>query len=446
MTYQKACILFWGLLAYIPILASPPDTLTLTLEKAIERALQQNLQLQQDALSIKTAQVNLDEAKSNLLPALSGVSRYNYNVGRSVNPVTNDFTDQPVRSQDYGLSASLTLYDGWRNIRTIQQGKDGLQLAGLELATSRRQTVLTVIQAYLEVLTRRTLWKEAQQRIVETDQELQHTERLVEVGEVSPTNLTQLKAQRAEEQLTMVRYHNDWQLAQVQLRQLLFLSADQPVALSAPVVEQTINYSVPLLTTLYQHAQLLDPALQGASINQMIAERAIKMARGAHLPTVRLTLGGYSSYSDNPPPFLENYTYARQLDFNLRKFVGLEMSIPIYNQGQIRAGVQRATIDRQRADLSQLQAQQRLWETLETAYRNTQSALKEYEAAIAREAAAEEAFRSTTTQFNLGVIDVISYSQVKSQRNEATAVRIQARYRALFFQKILAFYQDDTFQ
>lgn len=420
------------------------DTLLLSLDECIDRGLQQNLQVQQNALAIETAQIDLYEAKSRLLPNLAGVSRYNFNVGRSVNPVTNDFTDQPVRSQDYGLSASLTLYDGWRNVRAIRQGKDALQGASFSLAATRREIVLTVIQSYLEVITRRALWAEAKQRIAETNQELKHTDRLVAVGEVSPANLTQLKLQRSEEQLTAVRYRNDYQLAQVQLRQLLLLPSNQRLYLQAPTHKQEALQDLPSLENLYTRVRSIDPAVKGAEVGQKMARQAVKIARGGYLPTVQVTLGGFSSYSDNPPPFLETLSYGDQLDFNLRKFIGFELTLPIYNRGRIKADVQRARIGLQRADLEQLQAQQRLWETLETAYRNTQSARDEYRAAQEREAAAQEAFASASVQFDLGVMDVISYNQVRSQRNEAVAFRIQAEYRALFFEKILSFYQQET--
>ena len=448
MLYFSRLILLAGFLVSSPgwAMTLQSDTLLFSLDDCVERALQQNLQIQQAALEIKTAQIDLQEARNRLLPSLSGVSRYNFNVGRSVNPVTNDFTDQPVRSQDYGLSAGLTLFYGARNIRAIQQGKNALQGAGYSLAASRRETVLTVTQVYLDVITRFALWKEAEQRIAETNQELEHTQRLVAVGEVSLAHLTQLKLQRADEQLTAVRYHNDYQLVRVQLRQLLLLSPDQPFRLQIPEHERESANYLPGPETLYKRAQAIDPRLRGAAVRQKMAQRAVKIAQGRYWPTVQLTLGGYSSYSNNPPPFLEALSYGGQLDFNLRKFIGFEVTLPIYNRGQVRAGVHRARVNLQRADLLQLQAQQQLWETLETAYRNTQSAREEYQAAQEREAAATEAFASATAQFDLGVMDVISYNQIKSQRNEAVAFRIQAKYRTLFFEKILEFYQDATIQ
>ena len=424
--------------------AAPPDTLVLSLETSVERALSQNLQIKQDALTIKSQQAAVDQAKANLLPSVGAISRYNYNVGRSINPVTNDFTDQPVRSQDYGLSSDLTVYDGWRNIRTIRNQKDALQAARFDLSATQRQTILSVMQAYLAVLSRRELWEDARYRVRETEQELQRTQLLVSSGEVSPTNLTQLRAQRAEDQLTAIRRKNDWQLAQLQLRQWLFIPAHQPIRVMTPEVPQETLPETKSLVTLYEQAQQIDPALKGAAIRQAIADRDVKIAQGGYLPTLKLNLGGYSSYSDNPPPFLERYTYADQLDFNLRKFVSFELSVPIYNRGQLRSQVQQAKIDRQRTDLSLVQQQQQLWETLETAYWNVQTLSQEYQAAQERAATAEEAFKSATTQFELGVIDVISFSQAKRQLNEAVAASIQTKYQFVFHRKMLDFYQSAT--
>lgn len=424
--------------------AAPPDTLVLSLEMSVERALSQNLQIKQDALTIKAQQAAVDQAKANLLPSVGAISRYNYNVGRSINPVTNDFTDQPVRSQDYGLSADLTVYDGWRNVRTIRNQKDALQAARHDLSATQRQTILSVMQAYLAVLSRRELWEDARYRVIETEEELQRTQLLVTSGEVSPTNLTQLRAQRAEDQLIAIRRKNDWQLAQLQLRQWLLIPAHQPVRVLTPQLPEEALPETQSLIALYEQAQQIDPALKSAAVRQSIASRDVKIAKGGYLPTLKLNLGGYSSYSDNPPPFLERYSYTDQLDFNLRKFLSFELSIPIYNRGQVKSQVQQAEIDRQRTDLSLLQEQQQLWETLETAYWNVQTLAQEYQAAQERAATAEEAFRSATTQFELGVIDVISYSQTKRQLNEAVAASIQTKYQFVFHQKMLDFYQNTS--
>ena len=442
LTYLlRGCLLV--LLLRGPAGATPTDTLVLSLEECIEYALQHNLQLQQDALAAETARVAVSEAKGLLLPSVSGVGRYNYNVGRSVNPVTNDFTDQPVRSQDYGLSANLTLFDGWRTIRTIRYRQDDLRAVQYELSASQRQVVLTVIQTYLEVLTQQELLVEARRRHRQTRHEIARTQRLITSGEVSPTQRTQLEAQRADDQLTVVQRKNGQQLALLRLRQLLNVPVKQPVrVLPPPSADQRVVATLPSLPELYQRAQRVDPALQGAALRQAMAQQAIKIAKGAYLPVLQATAGGYSSYSDNPPPFLEQLSYGGQLDFNLRKFVGLELSIPIFSQGQVRGAVQRAKIDQRRADVAVLQQQQQLWETLETIHGNAQAAVEEYRAAQERVVAVRKAFRSATTQLSLGVIDILGYSQAKQQLNEAMAYRVQAKYRALFHRRLLTFYQQ----
>lgn len=421
-----------------------PDTLILSLESSIERALKYNLQIQQSALAIKSEQISWIQAKTNLLPSVGAVGRFNYNVGRSVNPITNDFTDQPVRSQDYGISADLLLYDGGRNIRAIRNQKGAVLAARYDLSATERETILAVMQAYLEVLLRRELWEEAYRRIQKTDEEIQRTQLLVDAGEVSPVNLTQLRAQRAENQLTVVRNQNDWQQAQLVLRQITFVASNQLIDVVNPDLNAEILPPTQSLSIIYQQAQRLDPALKRAVVHQELAESNIKIAKGAYLPTVNLSVGGYSSYSDSPPPYLESYTYTRQLDFNLRKYLSLELSVPIYSQGQVKARVQQAKVDHRRVDIALMEEQQRLWEALEIAYWNTKTSWEEYQAAQDRENAVRKAFKAAEVQFELGVIDVISYTQTERQLSEAVAARVQSKYQLIFYQKILDFYQQPS--
>ena len=62
---------------------------TLSLQKCLEIAVQNNLQVKQTGLTMESARINYLQSKENLLPSISGNVSRQLSQGRNINPVTN---------------------------------------------------------------------------------------------------------------------------------------------------------------------------------------------------------------------------------------------------------------------------------------------------------------------------------------------------------------------
>ena len=62
-----------------------------TLEKCIEYALSNNLQLKQQDLYLKGVNDNLAQSKLNVLPSVNGFAMHEYNYGQTIDRYTNQF-------------------------------------------------------------------------------------------------------------------------------------------------------------------------------------------------------------------------------------------------------------------------------------------------------------------------------------------------------------------
>ena len=54
-----------------------------------------------------------------LLPNLNGSVSDNTNFGRNIDPVTNQITIDRVRNNNFSLSSSVTLFNGFQSINTL---------------------------------------------------------------------------------------------------------------------------------------------------------------------------------------------------------------------------------------------------------------------------------------------------------------------------------------
>ena len=61
-----------------------------TLKECVDYALQHNINLKQNKLSLATADANIKTAKGNFLPTFSGFSSNNINFGSSIDPTSNN--------------------------------------------------------------------------------------------------------------------------------------------------------------------------------------------------------------------------------------------------------------------------------------------------------------------------------------------------------------------
>ena len=93
----------------------------MSLKQCVETALANNIQVKQSNLQSDVAEINLKQAKSNLLPDLNGNFGYGFNQGRNVDPLTNSYINQQLTSSNAGLSSGIILFNGMRLQNLIKQ-------------------------------------------------------------------------------------------------------------------------------------------------------------------------------------------------------------------------------------------------------------------------------------------------------------------------------------
>ena len=128
-----------------------------TLEECIKIALENNLTLKSAKNSEKSAKINYQQSKVNLLPSLNGNYNLGVNNGRSIDPFTNDFINQQLTFSNANLNLNATVFNGFRLLNTLKQDKLNKQAANLEVEQEKQNLILNVTLAYLQVLNTKDL-------------------------------------------------------------------------------------------------------------------------------------------------------------------------------------------------------------------------------------------------------------------------------------------------
>ncbi len=92
-----------------------------SLERCINYSQQNNLNIQQSNISVRQAELILENTNGQYRPNLSGSLSLGGNFGRSIDPTTNDFVVNNILTNGFSVSGGWTLYDGGRKPNQIQQ-------------------------------------------------------------------------------------------------------------------------------------------------------------------------------------------------------------------------------------------------------------------------------------------------------------------------------------
>src|SRR5690606_175346 len=98
----------------------------------------------------------------------------------------------------------------------------------------------------------------------------------------------------------------------------------------------------------------------------------------------------------------DSWSQSEQLKDNVFRSLGLTLMIPLFNNYQTRATVQRTEIAAENTKLAETEVKMALRQNVENAYNEAVASSKTYLAAQRTVAAREEAFRMMESRYNSG--------------------------------------------
>lgn len=409
----------------------------LDLNKAVEMAIQNNLNVKSSEVNLSNAQLNYQQAKNNQLPGMSANIGQASSFGRSLNPFTNTYDPRNINYNNLGLNANVVVFNGGQLRNAIAQNEFNLKASAEDLQAIKENISLQVVLAYLNILNAEDQLSIAKTQTEITKLQIERSQKLVSAGSMAMTNLLDLKAQLANEEANVVSFQSTLDINRLNLVQLLNDSSIQQVELErVQIPAPSVSSSIISIGDVYQKALAIQPLIKAADYKVMSAGKSIDVAKALLLPSV--TLGG--SWSANQSNAL-SASYFDQLDNTQNKVISLNVNIPIFTKLSNKTRVSQATLQKVNAEIEANRARLTLRQNIEQAYVNMSNSAKKYEASVVQVAALEESFRASESKFSAGAIDFVSYSLQKTNLDKAKLTLVQNKYDFVFRTKILDYYQ-----
>lgn len=406
-----------------------------TLRDCIDYARQENIQVKKSQISAESSEIDIKQAKAELFPSLSGSISQGYNHSKEA---SNDYKYKGVFSGQYGLSASWTVFDGKRNLNTIKQAQ--LQKEADELYTEQQQNniEISITQTYLQLLYARESIKNNENIVASSAAQLKQTKDFLDAGSITRAEYAQVEAQYSSDKYNLVLAQNSYDNYLLQLKQLLELDIDDEFNPEFPEVsDDEVESFIPSKYEVYRIALQIMPEIKNNLLGIDIAKVGKSSAKAGYLPTISLngSVGTNNVWNNGYPAF------STQANRNFNQYIGVSVSIPIFDNRKNKSNVQAADLQIQTAELNYTQAQKDLLNTIEGLYLDAVSGQSKYRAAKDKLTSSELSYTLVQEQYALGMRNTVELTTEQNNYANAMQELLQAKYTALLSVKLLNFYQ-----
>lgn len=432
-----------AIVGIMPFVSYAQENIQWTLDRCIDYALEKNIQLQQDKIQLQETEVDVLSAKAALFPSLSFNTGHNV-MNRPFQENSSTVSGTEIISSDskstyngsYSLNAQWTLWNGGKRLNNIKQQKLNKSIAGLTVQETENMLKEEITKIFMQILYADESVSINEKTLETSKATCQRAEELFNEGSISKSDLAQLQAQVANDQYQLTSAQSSLRSYKLQLKQLLELDGTDEMDLVLPKInEDNILKLLPSQTEIYQAALSVRPEIKNTFLNTEYAKLALSSAKSGYLPTISLsasTAGNTNSAS--------KYNWAQQMKYGWNNMIGINLSIPIFDNRQNKSNVQKARLQYNTSILQQTDKQKELYSTIETLWLDALNAQHEYVAADSKLQSSQTSFDMVNEQFSLGMKNTVELLTEKNNLLSAQQQKVQAKYMAVLNRVLLDFY------
>ena len=417
-----------------------------TLQECLSYALTNNITLQRARLTKASAHEDVLQAQAQLLPSLSASTSHVVaytpfpETGRA--QVTNGYVENSIDkvsyNGSYGINANWTVWNGNQNHNLVKLNKLSEQKAEVDSAVTANSIQEQIAQLYLQILYSAEAIKVSQQSLEASKKNEERGKEMVKVGSMSKAELSQLTAQRAQDEYNIVAAESNMRDYTRQLKQLLQITNDDNFEVETPTDETgDALQAIPALTQVYEEALSNRPEIKSSQLAIEQNQLNLKIAKAQSLPSVALTAG----VSTNSTTLNDN-AWGTQLKNNLGLNGGVTVSIPIFDQRKKKTAVSKALISIEDSKMQLRDQETQLYATIENYWIQATTNQAKYRSSVANTKSQQDSYDMLSEQFRLGLKNIVELMNGKTNLITAQQEQLQSKYLTLLNINMLKFYMQ----
>ena len=382
--------------------AAPKEALpNLTLQEAIQTALEKHPALQSSEFAVQGAEARAKQAEAPYYPQVGGTAMQTNGAlranavlrpaGSLISPNQSDMT--------VGVVASQTLFDFGQTSSKVDAQRSDKTRFEKEALSRRMDVVLGVERAYFSTLKRKRLVEIAEQTVRERESLKRQVEVLYRNQLKSKLDLGLIQVQSTDAQFLVIRARNDLDAAFAELSNAMGIEGPTAYVLEdIPVVVEPPRPLAVLVTEALNRR----PELLALKERIRTADHRIRAAGNLNFPTLQVVgSAGDTEHISDRPHLQEGGWWG----------VGASVSVPIFTGFLIQNQVAEATAKQREAQAVYLSASQNVRLQVKDSYLDVVTLLEQIKVAQEQVKIARESLFLASQRYKLGLSSIVEVTQ-----------------------------------
>ena len=380
---------------------------TWPLQKCIDKALENNIEIKIRQLEIKRVQKSRNSVWNQLLPTINFNGSQSYNFGSTIDPGTNARVSSNIQFDNFFLNANMNLIN-FIAFANAQKNKIDIEKAKADKEVIENEYKLQLLESYYQALFTQELLKIQKEQFKNAQFNLDRISKEVEIGSKPKSDLYDIQFSFAQEDKRMLETQQLYDNQKLQLFQLMNVND--------VMISDVILISTSSVVTTQNSDASTNPKIKFATLNYESSLKDLSIQKAENLPTLS-TFYNISSFYFRPlnQPNAVVETFNSQLNDNKNQQVGIQLSVPIFNgfRNNKKSVAAKITSEKNKLIISQEQQKVNNQIALENQNQSNYFALQnKFNATLSF---AKASFTTNQAKFLSGKIDSIILSTIKNQ-------------------------------
>jgi len=395
----------------------------LSLEQAVQTALENNFDIKLNKNEVDQAKNNVTRANAGMLPIVTGNLSTNNTVSNTKQTLSSGVSQERNGAKNtslvYGPVLNWQVFDGFQMFARYDRLKELENLGEANFKLAVQTTLADVINNYYDLVQQQQQIEALSGALEISRIRLRNSKSRYTIGKAAKLEVLAASVDLNTDTTNLLRQIDQYRNTKIKLNELLARDINTDFSVSDTII---IGNSL-LLPELQNSATQLNPALQSAIINKRISEINLREVKANRYPVINLNTGYNFNKSTSELGFARS-SVGRGLNY------GLTASINIFNGYLQKRAEKNASLQIENNQLQYEKLDQSITSQLSSLFQTFQTNLQLVKLERQNLEVARQNMDITLEKFRLGSVAPLEFREAQRNYIDANARYTNAQFEA----------------
>jgi len=396
---------------------------TLSLEQAVQLALENNFDIRLTKNDVDQAKNNFNRANAGMLPVVTGNFNTNNTVLNTKQTLSNGVLQERNGARNsnlaYGPVLNWQVFDGFGMFARYDRLKELEQLGEANLKLTVQNTLADIINNYYDLVSQQQQIKALNEALNISQLRLKNSNNRYKIGKAAKLEVLAASVDLNTDTTNLLRQMDVYRSTKIRLNELLARGISTEFKVSDTII---IGNNL-LLADLQSSAAQLNPSLQSALINRRIAEVNLKQVKASRYPSININSGYNFNQSSSELGFARTSS-GRGLNY------GMSASINLFNGYLQKRNEKNASLEIDKSRLQYDKLNQNIISQLSSLYQTYRTNLELVKLEQQNLTVAKQNMDITLEKFKIGSVAPLEFREAQRNYIDANARFTNSQFEA----------------